>query len=287
MQVGLSTASFFPSYETPAALDIICKYRAPVCEVFMNGPSQYSPVFAKQCLKKANDAGVKIVSVHAMASQYEPQLFSPLASQRSDAQDTLRRVLEAAAVMEARAHSFHGLLYYLNRPPGPMDYDKIARQTAEILKIYCEFDIIMAWENVHYAIFHKPDFPNEVQNRLYGADNLMFCLDVKQAALSYVDPCDFIEGIGDRLSHVHLCDVQGRMPRLPGEGELDFPALAAKLAECRAERKLSVMELEGSDSGVSSMRPVPALLETYASCSTDVEEIINNMKKCQEIFAYV
>jgi len=268
MQVGLSTASFFPSYETAAALDIICKHKAPVCEVFMNGPSQYSPVFAKQCLKKANDAGVKIVSVHAMASQYEPQLFSPLASQRKDAQDTLRRVLEAGAIMGAKAHSFHGLLYYLNRPPGPMDYDKLARQTAEILKIYCEFEINMAWENVHYAIFHKPDFPKNLHDRLYGADNLLFCLDVKQAALSDADPCAFIEGIGDKLSHVHLCDVRGRMPRLPGEGELDFPALAAKLAEQKPQN-------------------VPALLETYASCSTDVEEIIKNMKKCQEIFANV
>ena len=242
----------------------VCRLGAPVCEVFLNAPSQYTPAFGRVCRRIAEDHGTEIVSVHALCSQYEPQLFSPLTSQRKDAADTLRRVLEAGAEMDVRVHTFHGTLYYHNRLPTTTDYALLAGRAFEVLEIYREFNMTLAWENVYYAAFHRPEFCEQMTRALPDSRHLGFCLDVKQAVLGDEDPLAFLQAMGPKLTHVHLCDVANRKPKLPGQGDVDFAALAGALRQTNPE--------------------VPVLLEVYAPSYQTTGEVGDCMRAMQEIF---
>ncbi len=233
MRFGMSTACFFPDLYVEDAIDAIGGMNIDTIEVFFSCLGEYRSAFVSELKRRAQAQGICVYSVHAFSLQFEPQLFTYHLRARQEAEGIYRQVLEACAALGARVYVFHGPVR-LKRVPGcDIDYDYVAARTGEIADIAAEYGVKIAWENVHYCWYERPEFAREMLRRA-NTDNLYFTLDIKQAAQAGFEPADYIRGTAGRLVNVHLCDFVrvpgGALPRLPFEGELDIAALKAALA---------------------------------------------------------
>ena len=235
MQIGISTASFFSRLRTEQSLAWIGQQGVPIAETFLDSYSEYSQSFAHLLRQVAQENGVHILSVHAMASQFEPQLFSIGARQKRDAWDMFEQVLSAARTMGASNYVFHGPAMLLGAAKN-IGLDRIGPITCDLAAMAQTYDIRLCWENVSWAMFSYPEFGHDIQ-RCCQHDNLGFTFDIKQAMRAGYDPFAFLEAMGERISHIHLCDVSVQAGHdkiqlsLPGRGAFDFARLGRKLRE--------------------------------------------------------
>ena len=231
MKVGMSTSSFFGRLKTEEALAAMGKMGVKVCEVFFDSFSEYEESFALQLKEIATRYDMEIYSIHAMGTQFEPQLFSINERQKEDAFQILRKVLHAGKILGAQSYTFHGLMN-LKRTYFRRNYDSLAAKTRKIAALCREFGIRLAWENVHWCTYAAPGFAREMMRRMEDQE-LYFTLDVKQAAFSGFPVEAYLEDMDGRLSNIHLCDYVvengGARPVLPGNGLFDFPAFAQML----------------------------------------------------------
>jgi sugar phosphate isomerase/epimerase len=234
MRFGLSTACFFPNLYVEDAIDVIGGANIDTIEVFFSCLGEYKPAFVSELKRRAQARGISVYSVHAFSLQFEPQLFTRHMRARQEAEGIYRQVLEAGAALGAGVYVFHGPVLLKRIPGHEIDYDRVAERTDEIADIAAEYGIKLAWENVHYCWYERPEFAREMSRRV-RTDNLYFTLDIKQAAQAGYEPADFLPDTMGRLVNIHLCDYvreQGSaLPRLPFSGELDIEAFKASLKE--------------------------------------------------------
>lgn len=84
METGVSTASLFGRYNTEDAVRVLADAGVPLIEVSLSTFSEYEPAFAEQLARIRG--GVRVHSVHALTTQFEPQLFNASARVRADAE---------------------------------------------------------------------------------------------------------------------------------------------------------------------------------------------------------
>jgi len=231
MDIGISTASFYSRLVTEDALSAISRLGAEVCEVFLDSYCEYEPEFGELLKARAAELGLRVVSVHAMSQQFEPQLFSLSLRQRQDAWKLFEKVLRQGRLLGAKLLVFHGPA----RLRGAIRNAACARIgpiVSDLADLAGEYGLRLAWENVSWCLFSHPGFAAEVLPHV-KSDNLGFTLDVKQAVRSGHDPFDYLAAMGKRLCHVHLCDYDLQKPDyglcLPGKGTFDFQRLFSEL----------------------------------------------------------
>ena len=232
MQIGISTACFYARMFTEEAVAYIGETGCPICEVFMDSYSEYERDFAELFANTAAQYGMRIVSVHAMSAQFEPQLFSLGERQRQDAQKLYRKVLEAGRRMGAARYVFHGPAL-LRGALKNADISRIGAMTAQLADMAADYGIKLCWENVSWCLFNHPSFAAEILEAC-PSDNLFFTLDIKQALRAGHDPFAFLSAMGRKVAHVHLYDyaydAQGKLSLLmPGQGVFDFARLSGEL----------------------------------------------------------
>lgn len=233
MRFGMSTACFFPDVYIEDAVDIIGGMDIGATEVFFSCLGEYSPDFVEMLKQRADAQGIRVYSVHAFSLQFEPQLFTRHIRARREAEDIFKKVLKAGEALGAGVYVFHGPVSLKRTLNLSLDYDDIARRTDALADIAGEYGIKLAWENVHYCWYARPEFASEMLCRV-RTDNLYFTLDVKQAAQAGFKPADFLPDTAGLLVNIHLCDYAsgeaGVVPRLPFSGDMDFVALKHALA---------------------------------------------------------
>jgi len=207
-----------------------------VTEVFFSCLGEYEPGFVAEVKGRAQAQGVTVFSIHAFSLQFEPQLFTRHMRARREAEDIFRKVLEAGAALGAGVYVFHGPVNLKRIALSSADLDDIARRTGELADIAAQYGIRLAWENVHYCWYERPDFARELLRR-ECTDNLYFTLDVKQAAQAGFRPEEFLPDTAGRLVNIHLCDYAtteaGVLPRLPFSGEMDMAAFRQAVRAAR------------------------------------------------------
>ena len=228
MEVGISTASFYPDAMTEEAIPFIDELGVKKAEIFLETYSEYNEDFCLMVKDRLDQYGITAYSVHVLSTQYEAQLFSLTERQRRDARDIFIRVLKGAQIMGAQAYVFHGPGVMINTCP-ELDYKRIGMITSELCDIAREYGVKFAWENVHWCWFSFPEFANRIMGHVQS-DNLYFTLDIKQAMKSNENPFDFLRQMGNRLINVHVCDydADGNL-YLPGQGCFDFDRLYREL----------------------------------------------------------
>ncbi len=234
MRFGMSTACFFPEVYLEDTIDVIGGMGIDTLEVFFSCLGEYRPVFVDSLVKRVKAQGVRVYSIHAFSLQFEPQLFTRHMRARHEAEGIYREALEAGAALGAEVYVFHGPVNLKRMRLDSLDYDSIAARAGELADTAAEYGIRLAWENVHYCWYERPDFAREMLRRA-NTDNLYFTLDVKQAAQAGYDPTDFLADTAGRLANVHLCDYahypDGVLPKLPFTGEMDCVRLRDALKE--------------------------------------------------------
>lgn len=233
MQLGISTASFHSRILTEDALNYIGKIGAKKAEVFLDTFSEYESSFGDVLLTHLAQTDVQVIAIHAMAQQFEPQLFSIGQRQKQDAWEMFEKVLRQGKNLGASHYVMHGPA----RLKGALKnagMRRIGPIVAEAADLALQYGLKLCFENVSWCMFHTPEFAQSLSENC-KSDNLFFTLDIKQAIRSGYDPFAYVSAMGDRLAHVHLCDfildADGNLlgTAMPGKGVFDFHKLAQTL----------------------------------------------------------
>lgn len=270
MQLGISTASYFNKLHAEDAIPDMAGRGVPLCEIFLNTFSEYEWSFAKLLKRRVDDCGIQVYSVHPMSTQFEPQLFSPLDRQLSDARGWLERVLSLGQLLGATHYVMHGPPH-LSGAAKHIQIERIAPLLTEYCALCKSYGIQLLLENVSWCIFSKPDYGRLLRARM-PADVLRFTLDVKQALRSGCDPLAYLDAMRGALGNVHLC---GACPlpdgthtlRMPGKDAYDFTGLFAAIR----------------DSGYEG----PAFLEVYSDMYRTKEDLYASYRYLAELLAQV
>lgn len=248
MEIGISTASFFPKLYTEQSIEHIAALGAKLCEVFFASRCEYKREFALLVADELKKYGVRAHSVHALTTQFEPEFFSRNDRAYADAVEVGEELLSAAETLGARCYTFHGVMC-LKRTKYTVDYDFFAKRLTALCEQAAKHGVQVCYETVHWAFFNNPEYFARLKEAVPA---LGATLDIKQTMQTGLGYEPFLDAIGDRLRTVHLCDFDdnGRL-LLPGEGTFDFETLFRRLAD---------LGYEG-----------PALMEVYTS-SYDAED---------------
>lgn len=233
MQVGMSTACFFGREVVEDAVQRMGGRGVRFVEVFLNTFSEYAPAYVHELKQRLDGLGMTVLSVHPQGVQFEPQMFSPYERARKDATQICRQLLEAGRILGAARYVYHGGMDFKPARRGMTDMDLVAERTEIMCGLAQEYGLQLAYENVHWCWFRRPEFARDLLARTQHPA-LCFTLDVKQAAQSGYDPLDYLAAMGDRLRNVHLCDFvrEGEgfvRPVMPFCGQMDFAALRGAL----------------------------------------------------------
>lgn len=232
---GMSTACFFGRQYNEDALRTMGELGVRDAELFFSARSEYAPSFLHEVRAICDGEGIRIRSVHAFGTQFEPQLLSFHDRQYQEALVTYHEVLAAAEYLDAGAYVFHGPMYLKRARKFAPDYAFAGPRVSYLADVAADYGVALCYETVHWCWFHFPDFAGRLLENV-DSDNLYFTLDLKQAAQSGYSPIQYIDAMDGRLKHVHLCDFTVRadgsiMPCLPFAGQSDWNAIRSKLQD--------------------------------------------------------
>jgi sugar phosphate isomerase/epimerase len=224
MDIGISTACFYPELLTRETIDIIADMGFKTIEVFLETASEYQEDYCKGLMENIQAAGLTVYSVHSFAVQHEPFLFDKYRPRKEDAWETFSKVVKGGGILGAKHITFHG--------PSRKWFDN---EVSELMEIAHQMDCLaecagshgmsLAWENVYWCLSHDPGLIEKIMNNATNP-NINFTLDLKQANRSRVSVEQYMKIMGDRLVNVHVNDFSpGSMCLLPGRGQVDYQKL--------------------------------------------------------------
>lgn len=219
---AISSASLYPQLTTEAALASIAALGCTEVEVFLQTTSEYQYSYAIKLARLCRRLGLTVHSLHGPAAQYEPLLFYRYRRQNADSFNTLHLIHQAAALLGARCHVFHGPLKGEN-----LALSRLSQGLAKAAAAAGAWGLKLALENVSWCAGHSPAVFQELNRQ--QINNLFYTFDSKQALRSGYPASEFIGAMGDRLVNVHLSQGNGQLPGADGDfGEIAKALKAAK-----------------------------------------------------------
>lgn len=260
--LGCSTASFYGQLPTEESINQIRDWGFPLCEVFLNTFSEYESDFVQQLKHRIDQNGLLVNSVHALPTEFEPQLFAHVKRQREDAFALLNRMMGICQILGAQIYVMHGkAMIHLGSDPIKA-FDSYLEGFARIVEAGRRHGVFIALENVHWCMCNSPQFVRMVRK---AVPEMCFTLDVKQAVMSGFSPQSYIEAMGEKLINVHVCDCKNGRPCLPGEGELDFKAVL---------QALQAIHYQGN-----------VIFEIYHRKEDTAEQVQRSIAYCRQLFS--
>jgi sugar phosphate isomerase/epimerase len=227
MNIGASTSCFYP-LETEKALSRVIDLGFKKTEIFFNTSSELEVPFVKEMKKQADDAGVKVLSVHPFSSNLENNcIFGEYQRRYDDFIDLYKQHCHAAALLGAKVVVIHGAYAKLKRDlPEEHYFDRFA----SLIEIGKQEGVMVCQENVVRFRSQSIDFLKRMKN--YLGDDFHIVFDIKQSIRSGYNPFDFLEEMKNDIVHVHLSDNNSQIDCMPpGKGTFDFKRLFDTLSE--------------------------------------------------------
>ena len=224
MKVGISTATFFSKVLTEDSFSVIKRCGGETAEVFLTTYYEYEPSFGSLLQQRKGDA--QVYSVHALNTQFEPQLFNMAPRTRLDGETLFRKVLAVAQTIGAKVYTFHGQSRL--KKTAYLDPVATGKRLAELGDIASEYGVKLCLENVHWAAFNTPEFYAKLKEH---APNVGTVLDIKQAWQSGYDWREYLDVMGQNLSNVHVSDVKDGEIKMVGQGDFPFKELVCRLTD--------------------------------------------------------
>ena len=236
MQTGISTASLFMRKQTEEAIPLIESLGVYNAEVFLATFFEYREAFARQVEQVKGKVCVN--SVHTLNTNFEPQLFHLSERVRADAYYWLEEVCKSAQILGAKYYTFHGTARF-KRSAKSGNNDNFAnfiKGFTEICNRCQKYDVTLCLENVEWATYNRVGVFSKIADEVPA---LRGVLDIKQARISETPYEQYLEEMGEKITHVHLSDIdeQGKMC-LPGRGTFDFDTLVKRLKDVGFTGKL-------------------------------------------------
>jgi len=258
MKLGISTASFFGREHVEATFEILRSMNVDNTEVFLNTFSEYEKAFVEALKERKGE--IKVHSLHAHGTCFEPELFSGYDRIRNDAEQIFRKVCYAGFVLGAKYLTFHGPFIKPRRTLN-IDFPKFGERLNQLCDIAESYGMYIAYENVNWAYCNNPEF---FKNLKQYCPKLKATLDIKQAFFSDVDPYKFLDVMEDRLATVHVCDMDNKLnPMLPLSGRFNFEKFFRELAARTPEAAV--------------------FIEVYKDCYRDYDELKDCYDRLNEL----
>lgn len=218
MSIGLSSACFYP-LETEKSLERAGRLGAKTVEIFMNADSEFTPEYLEGILEIKERYGMRVSSVHTMASFTESYyLFSSYERRYLEARETLfKRHFDVLHKMDADILVLHGA-----KIPGSIPDEEYFERFAYLTEMGKKEGIRVAQENVVHYRSESPEFLLRMA-RYIGSDfNMVF--DIKQSKRAGVDPFLFAESLHPFIRHIHISDHNEKRDCIVpfSEGNFDF-----------------------------------------------------------------
>ena len=224
MRIGVSTGCYFPRY-TIDALKSVAETGAKVAEIFFNTDSELDESYVKQLKKVADDNGIEIISVHPFTSAIETFMFWSKSDYKlEDSVKYYEKYFKACNILGAKYVVIHGC----HASAEYMTIKKYAENLNVLSAKAREYGVFISQENV---VKFKCGYIENLKELINYADkDIKFVFDLKQAIRAQQNIYDIIDLMGDRISHIHISDYDGRANSLlPGQGDIDFNALFSYL----------------------------------------------------------
>ena len=225
-KIGISTACFYPM-PLEDAFDCICNLDVKFCEIFINTISETKIDFLIDIKSKADDNGIKIVSVHPFFSGYEEFLFFSEYNRRTaDSIDLYKQFFEAAQYLQSDYVIFHGTARSnLNFKP-----EKYAETFRLINAEAKKYGVELLQEKVTFLS------ENFIQSLHEVAPDIRFTLDFKHTLLGGGDIAETIDIMGENIAHIHFNDMcfpanERHTCRLPFYGNINYTEIFNKLID--------------------------------------------------------
>ncbi|AAK80589.1 sugar phosphate isomerase/epimerase [Clostridium acetobutylicum] len=225
MEIGLSSAVFYPEVNTEDTLEIIKKLGFNTCEVFINSFLECEDGFVDKLLRKKHELNIDINSVHALSSLFEPFLFDPYKRRRDEMLLLFEKICKTGSKLGASYYTFHGMKY--------KDFSCIDRELAvevykKIAYIAGENNIKLAQENVSWCMSSDIDYLSFIKDK--SIDNLFFTFDIKQAYKANKEPKEYIRVMGNKLVNFHINDRdEDHVCLLPLDGTVNYKEIFYEL----------------------------------------------------------
>ncbi len=244
MQIGISTASFYP-VEIEHGIAYAADLGFRCVELFLNSESEFGVLFRRDLKRRLRELDLQVVSVHPFTSAMEGHLlFSDYVRRTRDALDQYERYFEAAADLGARYFTFHGeLLRARGLPPSQSEHRRF-----ETYHALCErasaCGITFTQENVSWCKSRDIAFLRALYQNV---PELRYTFDIKQARRAGLEWQDYVEAVGDRIVNLHISDYSEKTDcLLPGLGMVDFGAMFTRLQQL-GYRGSAIVEVYSSD----------------------------------------
>ncbi len=225
MEIGASTSCFYP-LETEKALEKVIETGFKKAEIFFNSSSELEPDFVLEMKKQADDAGMRIVSVHPFSSALENTcIFGEYQRRYDDFIDLYKKHFHAAALLGAKYVVIHGAL---SRQRRDIPKEHYFSRFASLVELGKQEGITVCQENVVRFLSESLDFLKEMRSVLGNDFNMVF--DIKQAIRSGYNPFDVLSEMKNEIVHVHMSDSNSENDCLPpGRGNFDYARLFSEL----------------------------------------------------------
>lgn len=225
MDIGLSSASFYPEVNTEDSIRLMASLGFTGGEIFLNTPSEYEEAFIDRLAEEKEKYNFKVHSIHCCSSQYEPFIFDKYKRRREDMLVYYRKLCKAAKKLGAVCYTFHGMRF---TNFNELDKKFIADIYDELSYISLEEGIKLAQENVSWCMSASLDFLKFLNESC--SYPIYYTLDVKQAYKAFVEPEKYIEVFGKNIINFHINDRDEKhVCLLPGRGKVNYEKIITKL----------------------------------------------------------
>lgn len=227
MNIGLSSASFYPDVKTEDSIKLMKSLGFNSGEVFLNTLGEYGVEFGKVLLERKLKYEFDISSVHAFSASFEPYIFDAYKRRREDSLHIFREVCRTAKLIGARCYVFHGMRY---RNIEDVNMNFVVDIYNELTYTAAEYGIKLCQENVSWCMSRSIEFLNEIKEKCRGP--LYFTFDIKQAFKAGKKPEEYIKAMGKDIKNFHINDRDAKnICLLPGRGDVDYKKISCKFKE--------------------------------------------------------
>ncbi|MCB2353458.1 sugar phosphate isomerase/epimerase family protein [Clostridium estertheticum] len=225
MDIGLSSACFYPKLNTEDSIQTMKELGFNFGEIFLNTHCEYKEDFIRVLLEKKELYEFNVNSVHAFSASFEPYLFDKYDRRRKDVLEQFKEVVKAAKILGASCYTFHGMRY---ADFNELDTEFIVDIYNELSYIALEAGIKLAQENVSWCMSSDLKFLTLLSQKCKYP--IYFTLDLKQACKANIPIEKYIEVMGSNIVNLHINDRDDNSPcLLPGKGNLDYDDIARNL----------------------------------------------------------
>ena len=219
--------------------DLLRNMRVDTAEVCLHTFSDYEKPYVDKIAQLR--AGVDVVAVSPLSTQFEPQLFSPNLRVRADAELIFRKVCYACFAFGAKIYTFRGPINLTDIKD--FDYMRLAQRLVQLSDIAASYGVGLSLRNMRWSYAATPEF---FKNILDHCPRLFASFSLYQAEVAGYDLREFLDVCPEnRVSHIDVQDFSKSEWCLPGRGKYRFDKMFADLDK----RKITapVLLAAGSD----------------------------------------